>query len=246
MGCIDSKTKETNNLIIGDRIDGPANVRDTINGKKILFSLNDNLIVECTEAVNDWQMIGYYIKLDSIQYETFKLEPEDTLFDIDGNKIGITKSEVDVWMGNENNGVSYGLIVGYTHKQNIKPESVIENVLARLINDSEKIITLDNLKPLIKSFQLETCSSNSMGDENGKWYFKWDNSIDDPSPQDRITLIIENNELIGIVHIRKIHFKNYKTYDLIRGHKFTPVRRLSQVKINELIKERINWYNSVD
>lgn len=244
ISCVENQNSD--NLIIAERIDGPANIRDTINGKKILFSFDDNLIVECTETVNDWQLVGCYVKLNSVQNKTLKLEPGDTLYSIDNFKIGITISEADVWMGSEDNGISYGLIVGYTHKQNIKTETVIESALAKLITESKKKITIDDLKPLINSFQFETCSSNSMGDENGKWYFKWDNSIDDPSPQDRITLIIENNNLIGIVHARKIDFEKYKTYDLIRGHKFTPATNLTDEKINELIKERINWYNSVD
>lgn len=244
IGC--TENNDTNALMIGDRIDGPANVRDTINGKQILFSLDDNLVVECTEAVNDWLIVGYYIKLNNIQYEKFKLEPGDTLYNTNGRKIGITISETDVWMGNEKGSVKYGLITGYTYKKNIKPESVIENVLAKLINDSRNNVTLDDLNPLIKSFQLEKCSSNSMGNEKGEWYFTSENSIDDPSPQDRITLIIEKKLLVGIVHSRVIHFENFKTYNLINGHKFTPIAKLSETRTNEIIKERIKWYNSVD
>lgn len=244
--CSNNSAEKSVDLMISDRIDGPANIRDTINGKKILFSLDDNLIVECTEIKNDWQIVGLYVKLDSIQNNSFKFIPGDTLYNSDGFKIGITISETEIWMTGEDKGEFYGLIVGYTHKQNIKVESVIENVIVEIINSNKNEITIDDLKTLIETFKLETCSPTSMADENGKWYFQWDNSIDDPSPQDRITLIIEDNKLIGIVHARKINFKNQKTYDLIRGHKFTPIANLTDIEINKIIKERALWYNSID
>mgnify|MGYP006149601823 CR=1 FL=1 len=238
---------ESEHLMIGERIDGPANVRDTINGGKVLFSLNDNLLVECTEEVNNWNIVGTYVKLNTKQLDAFRFLPGDTLFDVKGTIVGNVKSETELYMASEEGDGYYGLITGYTHKQNIKPESVLESAIAELINNSIQEITIEELQPIIKSFRLETCSPVSMGDEKGEWYFTWDNTIDDPSPCDRVTFIIENEILIGIVHARKINFKNRKTIDLAKlGRQFTAIGNVSDTKIKELIADRVNWYNSVD
>jgi len=37
--------EKISNKVLGERINGPANIRDTINGK-ILFSLDDNVKIE--------------------------------------------------------------------------------------------------------------------------------------------------------------------------------------------------------
>lgn len=243
ISCIGSI--DTNNLMIGERISGPANVRDTINGKRILFSLDDDIVVECTDEIDNWFIVGLFVKLNEKQYTSFKIASGDTLFDMDGIKIGMAESDIKIWMADEEQGIKTGLITGYTHFQNIKPESIIEKVISKTIENNYKV-TVNDLEPIIKSFRLQTCSSNSMGDENGKWYYYSDNIIDDISPRDRITFIVENDLLIGIVHSRNIELKGKKTYDLIRGHKFTPISKLSESEIKDIVDERIKWYNTVD
>ncbi len=227
--------------ILGERIDGPANIRDTINGK-ILFSLNDNTLVECTENITNWHIVGLFVKLDSTQFENFKLTKGDILFDANDDSIGVAINDIPLWLSDDNE----GFIAGYTYKDNIKQETIIENTIMQLVIDKNYNLSTDDLKQLIYGFKMETCSATSMADENGEWYFYYDNVIDDISPRDRITLILENEKLIGIVHSHNLNLRQSKTYELIRGHKFTPIGNVPESKINEIINERINWYNSVD
>ena len=43
-------------LEVGERINGPANIRDTVNGN-VLFSLNDGVLIETSPAINKWLKI---------------------------------------------------------------------------------------------------------------------------------------------------------------------------------------------
>lgn len=231
--------------IPGERINGSANIRDTINGR-VLFTLDDNIPVECTEGKNDWHIVALNVRISPEELKNFKIAGGKTLVGLNGEKFGVTINETPLWRADENGGIETGFIKGYTFKENIKPESVIENVLNKIIEEKGNEIVENDLKGLIDSFQLEKCSESSEPDENGKWYSYGDNLIEDISPRDRITLIIDNERLIGIVHSHQLNLKNLKTYELIRGHKFTPVANLTQEEIDRIVKERIKWYNSID
>ncbi|MBA4409758.1 MAG: hypothetical protein Q8S54_04060 [Bacteroidota bacterium] len=231
--------------IFGERINGPANIRDTINGK-VLFELDDNILVECTEDKNNWHIIGLDIRVNSTQIKNFKLAKGDTLFRINGEKIGIAINETRLWRADENNGIETAFVIGYTFNGNIKPESVIENALTKIILEKRNEVFFNDLKGLIDSFQLRKFNPANQPNANGEWYYFDDNLIEDISPRDRITLIMENKKLIGVVHSHKLNLKSQKSYELIRGHKFTPIVNLTQEQIGTIIKERINWYNSID
>lgn len=231
--------------ILRERINGPANIRDTVNGK-ILFSLDDNILVECTEDKNNWNIIGLDIWVNSNQIKNFKLAKGDTLFGINGKKIGTVINETRLRRADENNGIKTAFVIGYTFNANIKPESVIENALTKIIEGKGNEVFINDLEGLIDSFQLRKCTPTSQPNESGEWYYCRDNLIEDISPRDRITLIMENKKLMGIVHSHELNLKNIKSYELVRGHKFTPISNLTQEQIDMIIKERINWYNSID
>ena len=233
------------NKVLGERISGPANIRDTINGK-ILFCLDDDLKVECTEAKNNWYIVGLNALINPTQSKQFKFLRGDTIFNKYREKIGVIISDIQPLRINDSQGIETGFIKGYTYMGNIKPESIIESLLVEIIKNKEYSVSLNDLKVFIDSFEMKTCSPTSMPDENGEWYFYDDNIIDDISPRDRITLIIENKKLLGIVHSHNIFLDNCETYSLIRGHKFTTLGNMSKYEIDEIIKDRINWYNSID
>jgi hypothetical protein len=233
---------QNDSLMLGERIDGLANVRNDVNGDKVLFVLYDNLHVECTKIEENWVRVGCYVMLNDFQSKAFKLQADDTLYDKKGNIIGIAKDEVYVCNRHAYNGNNYGFIVGYTPKKNIKHESIVENLVVQLLHEFQDIVKLDDLIPIIKSFEFV----KTMDTVNEVWYSKWDDQISDPSPRDRITLIFKNDTLSGIKHSRIINFNNKKTYKLIRGHLFTPILKYSESEIKEFLDEQIDWYKLID
>src|SRR5574344_2167996 len=89
--------------ILGERINGPANIRDTINGR-ILFSLDDTVKVECTEAKNNWHIVGLDALINATQSKQFKYLKGDTIFNSHGEKIGVIISDIQPLMINDYNG----------------------------------------------------------------------------------------------------------------------------------------------
>jgi hypothetical protein len=224
-------------LTLGERIDGPANIRDTINGK-LLFELSDLTLVETTQIKNNWLEVGVFIKPTQEQADKFYILPNKKIYSGENQIIGITKDTVEFLMGGED----YALINGYSHKKNIKENSIPENGLMDLIKRNK--FKLSEYSDYMKNFKYEI--SGLGGLNNVEQYFIYQSMLIDISPRDRITLIFREKILIGFVHSRKLYLENFKTYELIRGHKLTITSDLTEDEINEIIDNKIKVYNSID
>jgi len=191
-------TKEKE-VFFGERIDGPANVRDSINGS-IKFILTDDLIVENSEQINDWCEVGVFIPLTTKQYEESALIKGTKIYDKAGSLICETVSDVELWMTNENGGDKYGFIGGYTHKTNIKNETIIENALTKYINSVGINRNLKDFIKAIEQFQLE----RDEGFKGFEVFFNYESWIVDPSPMMRIGLVFQKERLVAIIHSRPL------------------------------------------
>jgi len=235
----DSKIpNEQTELISGERIDGPANLRDTVNGK-IIFTLNDNVLVETTPAENKWLVAGVFVMLTPKQIKDFKILPGTDLISTDKKVIGKTVDTVGIWMAED----SSGLIGAYTYIDNIKSTTIPEIILSKLINqDKTKLSDLEQFMTWLKFEKYELGKLPNLTQ-----YFIYESIVVDMSPRDRITLLFsKDNTLVGIIHSRPLNTKKFQTYELIREHKLTITGDLSHEEIKKLIDKRIEFYNSVD
>lgn len=223
--------------VIGERIDGPANIRDSINGK-VMFKLFDNVLVETSLLENNWSTIGIYIKVDSIEDYKGYIKPNQKLIDLEGNIIGETKDTVQIIMS----GKDYWLIWGKTYKGNIKQESIPEVELINLIEKGN--IDSNQINRFIQNFNF--MYDDRLDFEGIKLYFIYQSTIIDPSPRDRISLLFDNSTFIGFVHSRNIESPKFKTYELIRGHKLTIIKEINKSRLNKIIENRKLWYSSID
>tara|TARA_B100000809_G_C14949921_1_gene463495 strand:+ start:11 stop:844 length:834 start_codon:yes stop_codon:yes gene_type:complete len=223
--------------IIGERIDGPANIRDSINGK-IIFELFDNALVETSLLENNWFTIGLFVKVDSIQNHKGYIEPNQKLIDFEENIIGVTKDTVRLIMDDKD----YWLIWGKTYKDNIKKESIPELELLNLIEKGN--IDSVQINRFIRNFNFKY--DDRLNFEGIKLYFIYQSLIIDPSPRDRISLLFDNDTLIGFVHSRSIKATKFETYELIRGHKLTIIKEINKLRLNKIIENRKLWYSSID
>jgi hypothetical protein len=233
------KTKEsmTSELILGERIDGPANIRDSINGK-LLFELNDGALVETMPTENHWLEVGVHVLLTPQQIEEFKILPGDALYSEKDVMIGVAKDTVPLLMHDS----EYGFIAGMTHENNISPESVPEKALVTLLEKGA--VSKVDFEEFLEQFSFK---NNNVRDlENIEEWFIYQSFLVDPSPRDRMTLLFSNNQLIGIVHSRDLPTTNFKTVELTRGHRFTISGNLSATEIKNLSDSMIQFYNSVD
>jgi hypothetical protein len=224
-------------LEVGERINGPANIRDTVNGK-ILFSLNDGVIIETSPAINKWVKIGVFVKLTSKQMEAFKLEKNISLINEDGKTIGKTISQVEISMIEK----EVGYLEAYTHQDNINMEFNPEEQLMKILamgNYQKKA-----LEPFMKKFGFtEYQEDNKL---KFSQYFIYESTVVDLSPLDRITLLFDNQNVVGYFHTRNMVVKGFKTYELVRGHKLSILETLPNKDIKSLIQKRNAYYNSVD
>src|SRR5690554_2792428 len=62
--------KENSELIIGERIDGPANIRDKPNGD-VLLELNDNVLIDVSEIENGWCKVIVRPELEQDEFKDF-------------------------------------------------------------------------------------------------------------------------------------------------------------------------------
>ena len=74
--------------IFADLIDGPANIRETPNGK-ILFSLNNDVSVQCEDIADNWCHISLmvWVKPEDVLNKK-QIKKDAILYDSDNHEIG--------------------------------------------------------------------------------------------------------------------------------------------------------------
>ena len=235
--CILNDVQSQTRLEVGEKINGPANIRDTVNGK-ILFSLNDGVIIETSPAINKWVKIGVYVKLTNKQIEAFKLEKNISLINEKGEVIGKTMNIVEISMVED----EIGYLEAYTHQDNLNmafnPELDLMKILAQGIFQKKAF------ESYMKKFGFEAYEEDHT--LKYKQYFMYESIAVDLSPLDRITLLFNQNNFVGIFHTRNITSKGFKTFTLVRGHKLTVLETMSNQDVKYLKDKRNTYYNSVD
>lgn len=224
--------------MLGERIDGPANLRSSVNGKVIL-TLNDNVLVETAPLLGKWFFVGVNVKLTDKQAKDFKIYPNTNLLSTEGKIIGKSKDTIELWLVGDGS----GLIGAYTHFDNIKKHSIPERFLESELEKGHH--DLSSLQNFIWTFNFQDFNFNK--ELKYRQLFIYESKLVDPSPRDRITLLINSKEnLIGVFHSRKLNLNKYKSYKMDRGHYLTVIGDLDNKEINRIISERNNFDNSSD
>jgi hypothetical protein len=197
---IQSGSDDEMSPILGERINGQSNVRDTVNGD-LLFELKTNTLVECTDFENEWCQVMVMVdapkvfNLDSkLKKGTYLMQGDDT--------VGVVRNDMDalsILNFDEKNMLE---LYGFTHRDNIQIESIIENVFNTELKHGNR--DLKNWQSFMQSFQMD---SNAFSCQGLVSYFYYENVIDDPSPGFRLVLLFHKNTLIGFVHTRSVAYK---------------------------------------
>lgn len=226
-------------LIIGERINGPANIRNKPNGD-ILFELHDNVLVDVTkEPENDWYQVLIYA---DIEYDEFGLDSisKNRPIVIDNDTVGSIMQTNAISTG-QGRDLSYAMLYGYTHMSNIKPETVIETAFKKnLLQNGRSFATW---KSFIKSFNLDT---NAVGYSRFQTFYNYENTLDDPSPGFRIVLLFENRQLIGLIHSREIKMEKARTHKLDWNCFVTFFQEYPNEQQREFVIYMNEWIKGVD
>jgi hypothetical protein len=230
------KPRVKTQAVIGERIDGPANVRDAVNGK-LLFSLEDHVLVACTPLEGDWYKVGVQMEIKKEEFGIDRLQKGRKIL-VDGKEVGeiLAETEVVTGMGKH----AWAELIGYTHKDNIKPSSIIENVLQSYLQTDGNSRMMQDFKPFIQQFELELTDQF----EGYQIYYNYENWIEDPSPMWRIGLVFQENKLVAILHSRPLSIPNTENHPLDRGFDCLTYNDFEKAK--ETVALFDTFVNSVD
>ena len=202
----------TDSIIISERIDGPANIRDVANGK-LLFTLNDNVVVSANEPQDKWLKIGIFADLTQKQMDNLSISKGSKIF-VDGKEVGQATDDLQLVSAFKSNNGLKGELVGYSSISNIKPNTIPENAFTAIINDSSLALTINDFKHFLKDFQFNDYDGLL---PNFKGYEIDENWIDDPSPLLRLWLLFKGGRLYGVFHSRPLKLNVKKTIKVERG-----------------------------
>ncbi|ANQ49487.1 hypothetical protein MY04_2113 [Flammeovirga sp. MY04] len=184
-------------------IDGPANIRDKKNGI-VELSLNDGVAVDLGLMKDNWYEIGIWI--DNKGYQGFI--PANEKIYSKGKWIGTTKSKIEPMFADEES----FYYAGYTFKDNIKKESLLENQVFTLIAQNH---TKTEFLPKLKKLGFEEI--DVFNHDDFVFYGVYEDFVVDPSPLDRLSIIFKNNKFIGIKSSRDFNFREGHFFKLERG-----------------------------
>ncbi|MCG8578651.1 MAG: hypothetical protein MI866_01960 [Bacteroidales bacterium] len=235
-----------------EKIDGPANIRTNPKGIK-LVSLFDNVLVDCTELRNNWYQVAISLRINESQYESrIPILKGDTLVNWKNEKIGIALMNIPdslcfSWTsgGAPGNPKIFGAeIFGFTFKSNIRPESIVENDLVKIIIASNQELNKQLFYKHLEKFNY-TDGLNIAEMPEYETLMVYENIIDDPSPIDRVRLIFEENQLVAIVHSRVLNL-NYETVNIDRNRMLTIIQKMDSEKKKRFIAMNNKSYWGVD
>lgn len=226
--------KLVNPLIISERIDGPANIRDSAGGA-VIFFLNDNVPVTTAETVNKWYPIALQPDLSLAQFKSGVIEKGSMLY-VNGKVVGKTIKELTLVDRHDDHGHLTGELTGFTAIRNIRKNTIPEEVLCGIIG--QHTAGLNELKDFFRGYQFsESTQCGYMS------YFLNEGPLSGPSAPMRLELLFEKNKLFGIIHTRKLPIKDAEPYELDRGFFLTvpdyqPAKKVMDFikKFNEMIK----------
>jgi len=224
----------TDSIIISERIDGPANIREAINGK-LLFTLNDNVAVSANEPQNKWLKVGVFADLTQEQMNSLSISKGSKIF-VDGKEVGQATENIQLISTFKSNDGLKGELVGYSSISNIKPTTIPEDAFTTIANNNPSALTITSFKRFLKDFQFNDYDGLL---PNFKGYEIDESWIDDPSPLLRLWLLFEGEKLYGVFHSRPLKLNATKTTKVERGFYYSAFR--DDEKIN---KDIINAFNS--
>jgi hypothetical protein len=201
--------------IVSERVDGPANIRSSVKGR-ILFTLYDNVPVYTLDSSNHWCAVGVYVNLSKEEYNTSTFRQNRHLFwkdrEIGETLNNISFNSIDI-IGKGD--TSYVLLEGYTAVQNIKHQTMPENILHHLVEQGIPLTT-SRLQDFLNGFEFYavTIGKYVTYQLSDFYELKGESAI-------RLILAFDHDKLFAIVHHRELGSLPNKPSRLNRGFQLT-------------------------
>lgn len=208
-----------------ENINGPADVRKDPGGK-LMLSLNNNALVDCSPLRGDWYLIGFLLKLND---DRPTIKAGEVLVDQAGKEIGKALNDLDVPYKYEEDGYFLCEIIGHVYKDAIQKSSIIENRLENLINKKRHALTLSELAGHLREF-----GYHSWFDQGAfKSYLFYEDWMEDPSAGARIILFFYKDKLVALIHTRNLNIP-YESRKFFRHYRFAYIESVDERTKKEL------------
>lgn len=201
-----------------EMIDGPANVRDKLDGR-VLFALADNAGIECRKIENDWFDIALPVYVDA--KESFAddaktiLNKDVKLYDEHGKNIGITLDGLETepfYDEDITNGRKIVVLKGFTHRRNIRRDSILELNLGAAL-DKSNAFALTDFSGHLNAFHYNAW----MPRDKFNPYIYFDNPTTSEAPWPRAVMFFYENRLVAVYHDKPIPSDRITPSVKIRG-----------------------------
>jgi hypothetical protein len=224
----------TDTSIKSERIDGPANIRDTVGGV-LLFQLYDNVPVSTSDSINKWCRIGLLVDLDTSQFRSLQIQKSSRIY-ADGVPVGTALETVKLRRVFQSMQKLKGEMEGYTSMQNIKPVTVPEKVISHIIGQHRSFDVAD-LDDFIYAFRFSVSMEEHYPGLEG--YYLDEASVFSELRPIRMFLAFNGRRLIAIAHRRALDFTGLKEIRLQGGYSLTVLENQDP----GLIKSFISHFN---
>ncbi len=193
-------------LSVAETIDGPANIRSKPSGK-VIASIVDNIKLKIRSQKDGWfeVEIPVYVNRKEAPDVTTTIPAHTNLYNFKNEIIGKTVANATFDGGPDGDEDKYqGAIVGYTANTNIRPESILETEIEKILADNNFSLN-EKWLAHIKNSGYEPWIA--YGDfENFEVYEE--NALD-IDRQPRIILFFYQKQLFAILHNKPINFSNF-------------------------------------
>ncbi|QEC44371.1 hypothetical protein [Pseudobacter ginsenosidimutans] len=196
--------------VLSERIDGPANIRNAVNGKT-LFSIENNVAVTAREPEKGWVEIGVWIDLDS---DDQKIVKRGSTIYRDSKAIGKALEDVHLYETFTINNKKRGVLNGFTSVSNIRPSTIPENAFTELAKN-KTALTLSDVKSFLENYKFNDFNGLI---EGYKGFVFYESEILDPTAAPRFWPVFRGNELMVVFHSRKMNIPGVKTEPFQGGY----------------------------
>jgi hypothetical protein len=207
----------TSTHIYAETIDGPANIRLTPNGKTIA-SMYDRSPIEVEGKDGDWYLVRvlFFVENNMIKSNESIIGENTEFSDTNGTKIGKTLDTIKVDYGpNGDSNRSQLTFVGYTHRQNIVPESLVEESISKIVKSGANLnVNTDVWKKHLALIDYQPWTSI----DSFETFLLYENDYYDISPEPRIILFFYSDKLVGILHKSPLDLGNNTKKEVISGY----------------------------
>lgn len=224
-------------ILFAEKIDGPAYIRSQAQGV-VMFILNDNVEVVCSDLDYGWYHIGIITKVTKEQWESKVILRGSAIQDESGRVIGKAQENcqiVPIAQTQSNPELFFARLTGYAYKTNIRSRSIPEEQLSVIVNPQSDTLNMNTLKPFFNEFKF--IQKGILKGSEYTEFMIFEEWVDNPSPMDRMRFIFQDNKLIAIVHARNLVYGNYLVYDLVKGRKITLIKEMNKTELDLFLKQ---------